>query len=296
MKKRDALKYHLIRGMVKSLAILPLGALYGLSDAASFLLHRVIKYRVGVVRKNLRAVFPEKEEKELLAIERDFYRHLCDIFIETAKLAHISDAEMDRRVEYVDVGLVNEALASGRSVVLMLGHYGNWEWVTSAARYFTQGVESCEIYHALRDKAMDRLMLELRSRFGTENIPMSRAVRHLLKTHREGKLFVCGFISDQRPFTPELKHWTAFLGQDTAYVNGGEAIGSKVDAAFIYVEMLPVGRGHYRMTFRRLKPLDDGEENPYTLAFLRELEGSIRRNPSYWLWSHNRWKRKRVQT
>lgn len=296
MKKSDSIRYHLIRGLVRSFACLPLGALYCVSDAASFLLHRVIKYRVEVVRKNLRAVFPEKENHELRVIERSFYRHLCDIFIETAKLAHISDTEMDRRVEYVDVCLVNEALASGKSVVLMLGHYGNWEWVTSAARHFTPGVKSCEIYHALRDKAMDKLMLELRSRFGTENIPMSRAVRRLLQTHREGKQFVCGFISDQRPFTPELKHWTDFLGLDTAYVNGGEVIGRKLDAAFIYVEMLPVSRGHYRMTFRRLKPLEDGEENPCTRAFLRELEGSIRRNPAYWLWSHNRWKRRRVQT
>lgn len=296
MKRSDIVKYHIVHGLVKSLALLPLGMLYLISDMACFLLHRVIKYRVAVVRKNLRMAFPEKSEKELLEIEREFYRHLCDVFVEAAKLAHISDAEIARRVEYVDVGLVNDALAHGKSVVLMLGHYGNWEWVTSAARLFRPGAVSCEIYHPLRDKAIDRLMLELRSRFGTENIPMKRTVRRLLQIHGEGKNFVCGFISDQRPFSPELKHWTDFLGIDTAYVNGGEAIGAKLATEFIYVEMLPLRRGHYRMTFSTLRPICDNEENPYTRAFLSALEQSIRRNPPYWLWSHNRWKRKRRNT
>lgn len=294
MKKSDVIKYHLLRGLVKSLAVLPLGILYGLSDFAAFLLHRVIKYRVGIVRGNLRAVFPEKSDRELRDIENRFYRHLCDVFVEAAKLAHISDAEVARRIEFIGVDLVNDALARGQSVVLMLGHYGNWEWVTSSATQFIPGTLSSEIYHPLRDKAMDRFMLELRSRFGTENIPMSRAVRRLLQVNREGRCFVCGFISDQRPFTPELKHWTDFLGLDTAYVNGGEAIGTKIGAEMLYVEMLPLRRGHYRMTFSKLQPLDDGMENPYTRSFLRELENSIRRNPSYWLWSHNRWKRKRT--
>ncbi len=136
-------------------------------------------------------------------------------------------------------------------------------------------------------------MLELRCRFGTENILLNNTVRRLIEINREGRAFICGFISDQRPFTPELKHWTDFLGMDTAYVNGGEVIGTKLGAEFFYVEMCPEKRGHYVLTFSRLEPLDDGEENPYTRAYLHRLEDSIRRNPPYWLWSHNRWKRKR---
>ena len=136
-------------------------------------------------------------------------------------------------------------------------------------------------------------MLDLRSRFGTENIPMAKTVRRLMEIRRDGENFVCGFIADQRPFTPTLKHWTDFLGIDTAYVNGGEVIGTKMDADFVYAEMMPVKRGHYVLTFSPIEPLGDGEENPYTRAYLARLEESIRRSPSSWLWSHNRWKRRR---
>ncbi len=292
--KIDKIRYKVLRGLLKGTAHLPLGAMYPLSDFARFIMHRIVKYRVQVVRKNLRSAFPEKSEKELRKIENEFYRHLCDVFVESAKLAHISDKEISRRVKIEGVDAVNEVFDRGNSVVLLLGHFGNWEWVTSAARTFRKGVVSCEIYHPLRDQAFDRLMLDLRTRFGTENIPMKKTVRRLLEIHKEGKNFVCGFISDQRPFTPELKHWTDFLGIDTAYVNGGEVIGTKLGAEFFYVEMQPVKRGYYKLIFKKIEPLQDGGENPVTRSYLHHLEESIRRNPSYWLWSHNRWKRKRT--
>ena len=174
-------------------------------------------------------------------------------------------------------------------MVLLLGHYGNWEWVTYAARKFVPGAVMCEIYHPLSDEAMDRVMLELRSRFGTENIPMRHTLRRLLEIHKEGRQFVCGFISDQRPFEGEPKHWTDFLGIDTPVINGGEAIGSRIGAEFFYAGITPEKRGRYTLTLSKLEPVDDGEENPYTRAYFRKLEEDIRRKPPYWLWSHNRW-------
>lgn len=288
-------KYRIFRGLLGAFALLPLGMLYGLSDVAAFILYRVAKYRRGVVRKNLAMAFPEKTEKERRKIEKRFYRHLCDIFIETAKLAHISDKAMAKRVRIEGMEHINGALDRGKSVVLFLGHYGNWEWVTCMTRQIRPEAVSCQIYHPLRDKAFDRVMLGLRSRFGSENIPMARTLRRLLEIRREGKNFVCGFIADQRPLTnaPTLKYWTDFLGIDTAYINGGEVIGTKIGTEFAYLEMLPQKRGHYLMKISPLEPLDDGKENPVSRAYLAKLEESIRRCPHAWLWSHNRWKRTR---
>lgn len=289
----EGFKIRTASAMINAIALLPSGMLYMISDIASFILYRIVRYRRNIVRENLKNVFRDKEEKELSTIEHQFYRHFCDVIVETIRLARISSLEITRRVEINGAESVNESLSQGKPVILLLGHCGNWEWVTCAALKFLPTAVSCEIYHPLRDKTIDKLMLRLRSRFGTENIPMSRAVRRLLHLADEQKVFVCGFISDQRPFDAHLRHWTEFLGIKTAYVNGGEIIGTKIGAHFFYVDMEPQKRGHYKMTFKRLEPLADGDENPYTRAFLRELEASIRRNPPYWLWSHNRWKRKR---
>lgn len=264
-----------------------------LSDFSAFILHNIVGYRKNLIQTNLRNAFPEKEDKEILKIEREFYRHLCDVFIEAAKLAHISDKEIDRRIGIYGIEEINNSLKSGKSVILLLGHYGNWEWVTSAARRFIPGIISCEIYHPLSNSVFDKVMLDLRSRFGTENIPMKQTYRRLLEINKSGKEFVCGFIADQRPFTSPLKHWTRFLNQDTPYVNGGEVIGNKLGTDFFYVEMMPQKRGHYNMYFKKIKPSEDSIENPITIEFMRMLENTIRKNPSHWLWSHNRWKHHR---
>jgi len=288
-------RYRLMRGALGTVARLPLGLLYGLSDFAAFMLYRVVKYRRGMVADNLRRAFPEASAGQRAAWEREFYSHLCDVFVEAAKLAHVSDREMARRVTVEGMELINAPLRDSRPVILLLGHYGNWEWVTAMARHIEPGAVMCEVYHPLSDKVFDRLMLDLRSRFGTLNIPMARTVRYLLGLKREGQNFICGFIADQRPFTPELKHWTDFMGIDTPYVNGGEVIGRKVGADFIYVDVEPRRRGYYHLTLRPILPSAglQGEENPFTVEYLRMLERTIRRNPPYWLWSHNRWKRSR---
>lgn len=282
-------KYHLINGFAKLAARLPLSLLYLIGDVACFILYRICRYRLRVVRKNLSMVFKDKSVRELRKIERGFYHRLSDTFVEALKLAHVSDKEMEKRVRVEGIELVNEAVGQGKSVVVMLGHFGNWEWVTASAMHMDRNAVICEIYHPLRDKAFDRLMLELRSRFDTVNIEMDKSVRRLLTICRDGGSFVCGFIADQRPFSHELKHWTDFCGMDTAYVNGGEVIGRKVGAEFMYAEMMPVKRGYYTLRYSRLEPVMDGEENPYTRAFLKKLEASIMNNPPCWLWSHKRW-------
>lgn len=290
----DNATYRILMWPLRLMARLPLRLLYPLSTLACFFLYRLVGYRRKVVAANLKRCFPEASPEQLRLWEREFYHHLCDIFIEAFKLLHISDREMSRRVEVRGIEAVNAVVDSGRSVVVMIGHYGNWEWVTYLATKLNRKATLAQIYHPLSNKFMDRLMLTLRGRFGSKSLPMASAVRSLLQMERRGEHFVCGFIADQRPFTRELKHWTCFLGQDTPYVVGGESIGNHIGADFYYLDIEPLKRGHYRMTFKPIiPPADDTEPNPVTRQYLSMLEATIRRAPQYWLWSHKRWKRQR---
>ena len=287
------LKYCLIFGLLKVVACLPLGVLYVLSDGLYIIARYVLRYRLAVVRKNLRNALPERSDDELRRIERAYYRHLCDCIVETVKLLHISDSEMHRRVEIRNVGEVNASLADGRQVVTFLGHYGNWEWVQLVSTAFRGNDLSGEIYRPLRNQTMDRIMLRIRSRFDTLCIPQNKAVRTLMRLNFDGKKFVIGFIADQYPNSENRRHWTDFLHQRASYVTGGEEIGRRVDARFFYIEMERPRRGHYIITFRPIEvPPDSREEYPYTICFLRMLEEHIRRAPEFWLWSHNRWRHK----
>lgn len=292
---RNSTKYSIALNLLSAAARLPLCIMYALSDMAYFIVYYIVRYRRETVRQNLELIFEKDDRKKIIRIEKKFYRHLCDCIVETVKLLHISDKEIDRRVEVTNGEYIDEIIRSGHSVVLFLGHYGNWEWVQAIIHHFKEPLVGGQVYKTLHDEVMDKIMLKIRSRFGLECIPQEKTVRRLLEIVRNGQEFVIGFISDQRPSGKILRHWTDFLGQDTPYVVGGETIGNHVDARFVYLEMEKTGRGHYRLTFLPIEPdPEDKGPDPYTREFMKMLEKTIMRAPEYWLWSHKRWKRKRI--
>ncbi len=292
---KNSTKYSIALNLLSATARLPLCILYVLSDMAYFIVYYIVRYRRETVRQNLELIFGKTDRKKIIRIEKRFYRHLCDCIVETVKLLHISDKEIDRRVEVTNGEYIDEIIRSGHSVVLFLGHYGNWEWVQAIIHHFKEPLVGGQVYKTLHDGVMDKIMLKIRSRFGLECIPQEKAVRRLLEIVRNKQEFVIGFISDQRPSGKILRHWTDFLGQATPYVVGGETIGNHVDARFVYLEMEKTGRGHYRLTFLPIEPdPEDKEPDPYTREFMKMLEKTIMRAPEYWLWSHKRWKRKRI--
>lgn len=292
---KNSTKYSIALNLLSATARLPLCILYVLSDMAYFIVYYIVRYRRETVRQNLELIFGKDDRKKIIRIEKRFYRHLCDCIVETVKLLHISDKEIDRRVEVTNGEYIDEIIRSGHSVVLFLGHYGNWEWVQAIIHHFKEPLVGGQVYKTLHDEVMDKIMLKIRSRFGLECIPQEKAVRRLLEIVRNKQEFVIGFISDQRPSGKILRHWTDFLGQATPYVVGGETIGNHVDARFVYLEMEKTGRGHYRLTFLPIEPdPEDTGPDPYTREFMKMLEKTIMRAPEYWLWSHKRWKRKRI--
>ena len=286
----ENLKYRSIIGALKCIALLPLPILYLISDFARFILHKVVGYRVKVVRKNLRNSFPEKDDKEIRKIENGFYRHLCDVFIEAIKLLHISDRQLDRRIEMENLDLLTQELRQHQATILFLGHYGNWEWVPSITLHADSDLLLGQLYKPLHDRVMDRVMGRIRSRFSSVGIPAKTAYRTLLEYRRDGKHFIVGFIGDQRPVGQPLHHWTTFLNQPTPFLVGGETIGDRIGAIYFYCEMVKKKRGHYLLRFHKMSvDPSDSEPYPYTRLFMSMLERTIRQAPQYWLWSHNKW-------
>lgn len=287
------LKFKTVMFLLRGVAHLPFCVLYFLSDIICFFVAHVVKYRRRVIMNNLSTSFPDKSEQELVGIMHGYYRHMCDLIVETVKLLHISNRQLEQHIEVLEARLIERLAEDGSPIIVFLGHYGNWEWVQEVTRHYARPALNAEIYRHLKDPASDRMFHIIRSRFNTEQIEQAQAVRRLLSLKREGKQFLVGFISDQRPNSSNLNHWTTFLNQDTAYAAGGEEIGRHVGAKYVYLEVLKPRRGHYTMTFKEIKPADTEEKYPYTLAFLSMLETTIRRAPQFWLWSHNRWKFRR---
>ena len=283
------MKSKLVLGVLKSVARLPLGILYAVSDFAYFVIYHLAGYRRKVVRRNLSEAFPDKSQKEIKRIEKEFYHYMCDVIVETVKLLHISPEEMARRVTISNFGQINEVVSNGRSAVLLLGHYGNWEWVQEISRVYGNDVFKASIYRPLNSSLWEEVYKRIRSRWRVNIIPQKNAVRTLLR--KENNPWICGFIADHRPRHVDETNIVPFLNHATSFVYGPEVIGKKIGAEFFFLEMQRIRRGYYSITFH---PLDESvdEESPYPImrAFWHKFEEVIKKTPSYWLWSHKRWK------
>lgn len=286
--------YHIVYILFRLLSVLPFRVLFWLSDLFYLIIYKVIGYRVDVVRKNLQSSFPEKTIKERRQIERDFYHWLCDYFFETIKLLDMSHEEMLSHIEFRGAEQIEQCIAEGQSVAVMLGHYCNWEYLSAAKLMWKNCPDTVVglIYHPLRNKVMDRIFFELRSRMGGTCIPKNDILRYLVKYSKEKKSTAFGYISDQSPKWENIHLWVDFLNQKTPVFTGAERIARKMKDAVFYVDMDRVARGKYVCTYKPItREPEKMEEFELTREVFRQLEETIRRRPHLYLWSHNRWKR-----
>ena len=289
----ERIAYYIIIGVLKTFALLPLRVLYVVSDAMSFIIHRCFRYRVQIVRKNLRNAFPDKDETWFRRTEKEYYRYLCDCIVETVKLLHFSDKELLRRVTVENAEVVSDYASADKPIILFMGHCANWEWVPALTLTVAKPRKMGALFRPLHSRVMNRVMLRIRSRFSSVCIPIKGAYRALLDMKKQYNTFMIGFIADQRPTGAVPKHWTYFLNQWTAFVAGGETIGNRVGARYLYLDLQRTKRGYMSLTFKEMRPEEDGEKDyPYTREFFRLLQETITRKPAFWLWSHNRWRDK----
>ncbi len=276
------------------LSLLPLGILYLFSNLLYYPLYYCIRYRRHIVRKNLVGSFPEKDLKEIIGIEKKFYQFFCDYVVETIKLFTISKKQLMNRMTFEGIDAITSEMEKNDKDLcfVYLGHYGNWEWIASLAYWTPDDFLCAQIYHPLRNKAFDKLFLNLRNQFGGECIPMKVTLRRILELKKARQKTIIGFISDQLPKWSSIHHFTPFLHRETATFTGTEQMGKKFGAIIYYAEVTRPKRGYYHCTFKKLV------ENPSALPdfeitdnYASRLEEMIQKTPYLWLWSHDRWKR-----
>lgn len=279
--------------VIKIIGLLPLRLLYIISDLMYVLVFYIFRYRRHVVFINIKNSFPEKSHREIRKTAKKFYRNLCDLVVETVYQTGMDEQEIKERVKYNNPEVIQEYFDCGKDVAAVLGHYCNWEWMCGfplITRY-----KCITIYKPLTNKIFDNFLLKLRSRFGAELVPMQTAVRKIYEYKKQGIPSITAFISDQAPARRSYMHWVEFLNQDTAVYPGVEHIAKKLDMAVVFFKMKKIKRGYYEFDFI---PLFDSAskvgDQEITKAHVSMLENQIREKPEHWLWSHRRWKIKRV--
>ena len=251
------------------------------------LLH-LVGYRKQVINNNLKNAFPQKDRQYRRKVKSKFYTYFGQLLAESIKLFHCSKSEISKRHTFKNDSQVNTYLKENKDVIIVLGHYGNWEWALLASS-LQFDAEMVGIYKPLSSPFWNAKVLQLRSQFGATLVSMKESVRYLLKKGKKPR--VIGVLSDQTPSADELNHWINFLNQKTPVFLGTEKLAKKMDCPVFFAHITPLSRANYEIEFELITDtpiqLKEGE---ITRLHSQILEDNINKNPAYWLWSHRRWK------
>ena len=286
--------FYLVYAFLWLISILPFPIFYFVSDCIFVLIYYIIGYRKKTVRSNIQLTLPHLSKKEQLQVEKKFYRHMCDMFMEMIKTMSISKKEIQKRFVFKNIELFHEFEKKNKSIILFYAHYASWEW--SVTLGFFTNFKGYGIYKKLKNPYFDKLVRDIRSKFGATLIDTSSTSIVITKNQSAEILGVYGFISDQTPGRLKAKYWDTFLGQYVPIHIGGESLARNLDMNVLYMKVSKVKRGFYEATF--IPITDDIKTEPefeVSKKFIREVEKQIYEAPEYYFWTHKRWKHKKAQ-
>jgi len=270
-----------------------MGVLYAFSNVLNFILWNIVGFRKKVIITNLKNSFPEKNKKWINKTSKEYYRHMCDLIVESIKFFTINQEEALQMMTFSNTQLLDDLYKKGRNVILVGGHYGNWELFALTIAKNVPHVPHA-LYAPMANAFMDQKMRETRSRYGLNMHSIKRT--NELFNAKSDNLKIAIFGSDQSPRNPAKAYWLTFLNQDTGVMFGAERFAKLYNYAVVYGVIHKLARGKYNTEFKLI--CENPNELPHgqiTEMHTNLLEEKIKQSPDYWLWSHRRWKRKRPE-
>ncbi len=282
-----------LRAALLIIKFTPFTVLYIISDLMSLLFYRVIHYRRRVVEDQLALSFPDLTDQQRNTIARNFYKNLSDIFVESIKGYTLSSQQISHRWRITNPKLITSYLEQGKSVIIISGHFLNWEWGTCLGYQINHPCIS--FYKPVHNQLMNDFLNQCRSSPLTELCPAQKASRCFIKNRSKARVY--GMIADQHPVDTKEIQWVNFLNQDTATIMGPEQFARAFDYPVLYITGERPKRGFYdaHLTLLSDQPKET-QPGEITTQFMKHLESDIIKSPENWLWSHRRWKLKRTET
>jgi len=283
--------YYIFFIFVYILTLTPFWLLYRISDISYLLVYHVIKYRKKIVVENLKNSFPDKSSEEIDKICRGFYKYFIDFMLETFKTLSMTKKQAMKRCAFDSdsLELLNGLYDDNKDIIIVMGHYGNWEYGGASFNSYCKQ-KLYVIYKPLANKYFDKLIFNMRTRWGSGLIPM-RETYETMKSTKNTKS-ATAFIADQTP-SPDNAYWTKFLNQETPVFWGTERIAKKLNYPIVYMSIRRLKRGYYKIfTEMLIETPRQTKAGEISEAHTRRLEKDIIEQPEIWLWSHRRWKHK----
>jgi len=266
----------------------PLSALYSASNIAAFLLFHVFRYRRTISLNNLKNAFPEKNQQEIVRIQKASYLYLTDCFFESIKAYSLKKSEVVKRVTMHQQEEIKTTLKQGRSALILAAHTGCGEWMSQCASINLETYID-PVYKPAHSKWIDRFIFAARSRLNSSPIPYKNVAKDIQR--RKNVVRCIGLFADLSPRRREQAITVEFLNQPTRFFQSAERVAKLANVPIYFADTRRRKRGYYEITMHKLcESPKNVDENEITLQYAKRIEQTIIAKPEAWLWTHRRWK------
>ena len=268
-------------------SLLPIQILYSISKIIRFFVYDIFCYREKVVIDNIQNTFIEKSQTEVIKLKNNFYDYFFELIVEIIKLLSISNNELNKRFTFSNINVIKQALKKNKSVIVVVGHYGNWEWALRSASNLID-IKIIGVYKRINNTIFEWLLLKIRSNTNVLPVEIKSLSRELVNNN-EKKIYA--MVADQSPTLEQSNVRINFLNRDTLVYTGVEKISKKYNMPVFYLNIKLTSKGYYESSFEEINSKNiNGKKLEITKEFFSKLENQIKSEPRLWLWSHKRWK------
>lgn len=256
-------------------------------SALVFLLRDVARYRFNVIRSNLASSFVYRSQQELRSDVNKNYRFLARVIRQI--IPKPSYKYLSKRLTIWTIPELEQWLEEGKSIIVAMGHVGNWEWSGLYLGMSFPG-QVCALYKRIKSVPLNNWMVRRRKLlrgYLVESGKMTELIRLI-----QSKPVMILMIADQNPGNDKGIIWTRFFDKNTAFVSGPETLAVKYGLPVVYLKTISNADGSYTLEFDILSDgVSNMEPGKITKSYAEALEHNIKAQRTEWLWSHKRWKR-----
>ncbi len=286
----QSLQYVLFATTAACVQLLPLRLVRVFAHALALFAFHILRVRRGLTITQLRYAFPEWSDARVHDTARATYKNLITVILELMWTPRLTRTPLEHIVRLRNPEVLRHAVARGRGVVLMSGHFGNWEWLSiGVARLLDMSFTV--IVHPLHNPKVDVLVERWRTMLGNRIVPMGLSIREIITTLRSRG--IVALLADQSG--PSGAIYAPFFGRPAATYEGPASFALKTGAPIIMGFAVRAEDGMYDVHVEEIPTADlpDASEDSIrklTLRHVQALEAEVRKHPEQWLWQHKRWK------
>jgi KDO2-lipid IV(A) lauroyltransferase len=249
-----------------------------------FLAYHLDFFRKKVVLKNLEIAFPNLSEKERKKIAKQFYKNFIFYMADMVESLEISKEELANKVKIIGEENINKALKSGKPIVFMTAHFGNWEVAPKVIGAFY--TKLTVLMREFDNPKLGEFFKKSRNSFNISTLNKRASARDIIKALKNGNSL--GVLIDQHSKSQKAEK-VLFFNQEVSFNKAVSTLSKKFGA--IVVPFFTYTQDKYVVEFLEPRAIKENESiNDFTQWQANLIETMIKKHPSEYYWFHKRFK------